>query len=149
MLTWMPARLKQFILALNHNKHTTTNYASNKRNGDKFDNVLQKKDLQHPEEVGTNGKNALNRTFENSPSTGLSRNTTTQSQSSQIDRIVNKADLIYHEVKTFNRAAEANNAAEEDTVLENNILLAKFLDNLFIVAALCCVAIAVLVEVYI
>ena len=139
----MPARLKQFILASDHKIHPNLNYASNKGNNDK-----QKKDLQHQQEVGTNGKNALNKRFENSPSTRLSRNTTTQSQYSQIDQSVNKADLIYHEVKTFNRAVDANNAAEEDTVLEKNLLLAKFLDNLFIVAALSCVAIVVLVEVY-
>ena len=125
MLNWIPTWLRKFILASNY-----TNNNNDARNDNKYDKV---------KDQGISGDQ------ENSTTATTSSN---GNRSSQIDQIASKASLIYFEVNSFNRAVAADKAAGENAILEQNLKLVKFLDNLFIVVSLTSVGVAVLVEVY-
>ena len=134
MLNWIPTWLRKFILASNYTNtnNNNTNNNNDARDDNKYDTV---------KDQGRSGSGDQ----ENSTSATTSPN---GQRSSQIDQIASKASLIYFEVNSFNRAVAADKAAGENIVLEQNLKLVKFLDNLFIVASLTCVGVAVLVEVY-
>ena len=127
MLNWIPTWLRKFILASNY-----TNNNNDARNDNKYDKV---------KDQGISGSSDQ----ENSTTATTSSN---GNRSSQIDQIASKASLIYFEVNSFNRAVAADKAAGENAILEQNLKLVKFLDNLFIVVSLTSVGVAVLVEVY-
>ena len=127
MLNWIPTWLRKFILASNY-----TNNNNDARNDNKYDKV---------KDQGISGSGDR----ENSTTATTSSN---GNRSSQIDQIASKASLIYFEVNSFNRAVAADKAAGENAILEQNLKLVKFLDNLFIVVSLTSVGVAVLVEVY-
>lgn len=154
MLTWMPDRLKKFILSSSRNQHQSLRIQKNFPNFGythqvSDENIItthqKEQDGNHQRTTNNNdqGETHSDDTHTTHPATAL------LGQTSKVGQVVHKATLIYQEVKTYNEnVSESSADSVSDVIQEENVVIAKFIDNAFIVISVTCVAAAVLTEAY-